>query len=290
MKNRTLLNFLLLAIFIGSCAAIFPAQTNPLIRRTTYKTENIEFGAGGTVSIVGALNGSVIVEGWQKNEIEVSAEIEVQAETETDLALLAQIDGFILSENFGHVSIISVGTHDKNYLRRVSPKFPKKLLMMPFRIDYRIKVPSFCRLEIDGGRGDLNVSKVEGAMRINFLNSNAKLDLIGGAISATFGSGTVDVSIPTRVWHTSSLELQMAEGMINVELGNNLDAEINAKILRTGHIENSFTQLKPRGRAKFTEKSIIATVGKGGAIMSFTLGNGTIKIQNSKFFNENSPK
>jgi hypothetical protein len=191
MKNQKLFNFFLLAIFILSFAEIFPAQTKSLIRRTTYKTENIEFGAGGTISIVGAPNGSVVVEGWQKNEVEISADIEVQAENETDLAQLAQINSFVLNENFGHLSIISVGTHDKNYVKRVVKKFPKNLLAMPFRIDYRIKVPSFCRLEIDGGRGELNVSKVEGAMRINFLNSNAKLDLIGGTINATFGSGNV---------------------------------------------------------------------------------------------------
>jgi hypothetical protein len=280
----------LLAIFILSFAEIFPAQTKSLIRRTTYKTENIEFGAGGTISIVGAPNGSVVVEGWQKNEVEISADIEVQAENETDLAQLAQINSFVLNENFGHLSIISVGTHDKNYVKRVVKKFPKNLLAMPFRIDYRIKVPSFCRLEIDGGRGELNVSKVEGAMRINFLNSNAKLDLIGGTINATFGSGNVDVSIQTRIWRESSLDVQMANGTINVELVQNLDAEINAKILRTGHIENAFSALKPRNRTKFTEKLINAKAGNGGATLSFIIGDGTIKMQDSKFLIESSKR
>jgi len=290
MKNQKLFNFFLLAIFILSFAEIFPAQTKSLIRRTTYKTENIEFGAGGTISIVGAPNGSVVVEGWQKNEVEISADIEVQAEKETDLAQLAQINSFVLNENFGHLSIISVGTHDKNYVKRVVKKFPKNLLAMPFRIDYRIKVPSFCRLEIDGGRGELNVSKVEGAMRINFLNSNAKLDLIGGTINATFGSGNVDVSIQTRIWRESSLDVQMANGTINVELVQNLDAEINAKILRTGHIENAFSALKPRNRTKFTEKLINAKAGNGGATLSFIIGDGTIKMQDSKFLIESSKR
>lgn len=287
MKNQKLFNFFLLGIFIWSCAAIFPAQTKPLIKRTTYKTESIEFRAGGTVSIVGAPNGSVIVEGWQKNEIEVSADIQMQAETETDLARLAQINSFVLAENFGHVSIVSVGTHDKNYLKRVFKKLPKNLLEMPFRIDYRIKVPSFCRLEIDGGRGDLSVSKVDGAMRINFLNSNAKLDLIGGTINTTFGSGNVDVAIQTPIWHGGSLDVQMANGTVSVELLSNLDAEINAKILRTGHIENAFNSLKPRSRTKFTEKLINAKAGKGGALLSFTIGDGTIKIQGSKYLGDN---
>jgi hypothetical protein len=171
------------------------AQAKPLLKRTTYKTEKIDFGAGGTVSIMGAPNGSISIEGWQKNEVEISADIEVQAETEADLALLAQVNSFLLDENFGHITIQSVGTYDKKYLKSVAKKFPKNLLTMPFRIDYRIKVPSYCDLEINGGNGDLNLSNVEGTMRINVLETNAKLNLIGGTIIATFGSGTVDVSI-----------------------------------------------------------------------------------------------
>ncbi len=89
------------------------AQTSPLIKRTTYKTETVEFGAGGTVTVVGAPDGSITVEGWQKNSVEITAEIEVRAGSEADLAELAKINGFIIDDDFGHIRITSVGTHDK---------------------------------------------------------------------------------------------------------------------------------------------------------------------------------
>lgn len=287
MKNQRLFHFFLLTICILSFAAIYPAQTKSLIRRTTYKTENIRFETGGTISIVGAPNGSLSVEGWDKNELEISADIEVQAETETDLARLSQINGFVLDENIGRLSIISVGTHDKNYLKRVGQKLSKSLLSMPFKIDYRVKIPNFSNLEIDGGLGDLYISKIVGAMRINFLRSNAKLDLDGGIVNATFGSGTVDVSINPRIGRKSRFDVQMANGNVNVELSNNADVEINVKILRTGKIENASGLLKSRSRAKFTDKLISATVGKGGAMLSFIVGDGTIKIHDSKFLGGN---
>jgi hypothetical protein len=290
MKKKKLLNFFLLVVFVLSFTAIIPAQTKSLIKRTTYKTDNLEFEAGDTISIVGAPNGSVSVEGWQKNEVEISADIEVQAETEMDLTRLAQVNGFVLDKNFRHLSIISVGTHDKNYLKRIAGKLPKNLLLMPFKVDYRIKVPSFCRLEIDGGQGDLQISKIIGAMRINFLRSNAKLDLEGGIITATFGSGSVDVSVNSRVLPKSNFDVQMADGTINVELTNNIDAEFSGKILRTGRIENASNLLKPPTRAKSTEKSIAARVGKGGGRLSFVVGDGTIKIQDSKLSNEQLEK
>jgi len=279
LKSKKICVHLCLSV-VTFCLFSLPifAQTKPLLKRTTYKTEKIDFGAGGTLSVVGAPNGSITIEGWQKNEVEITADIEVQAETEADLALLAQVNTFVLDESFGHITIQSVGAYDKKYLKGVAKNFPKNLLAMPFRIDYKIKVPAYCDLEINGGHGDLNLSNVEGTMRINVLETNAKLNLVGGTITATFGSGTIDVAIPTRGWRGRSADIQLASGMMNVSLPPNLSAEIDAKILRNGQIENSYKTLKPRDRTKFTTKLIAAKAGNGGVNLSFTVGDGTLKL------------
>lgn len=278
MKNRKLLRFCSLAIFICLTAAVSFAQNKPLVKRTTYKTETVDFGAGGTVSIIGAPAGSISVEGWQKNQVEISADVEMQAATEADLAELVKVSGFVIDDDFGHISITSVGTHDKDYLKRVAKKFPKNLLGLPFRIDYRIKVPVYCDLQIDGGVGDFNLSNVEGMMRINFLESNAKLNLLGGLVSATIGKGDVAVVIPYRSWRGRSVDVQLASGTMTVQLPLNLNANLDATVLRAGKVENALTNLKPRDRTKFGEKSIVATAGSGGAPLSFTVGEGQLKL------------
>src|SRR5437773_2301549 len=76
-----------LLILIGICAAPIPAQS--VLKRTTTKTDKFDFGAGGTVAITGAPAGSIRVTGSNKNEIEITAEIELQASSEADLARLA---------------------------------------------------------------------------------------------------------------------------------------------------------------------------------------------------------
>lgn len=281
MKIRTKKSFVYLclsAIVVFLFAFPAFAQTKTLLKRTTYKTETVEFGVGGTISIIGAPAGAITIEGWQKNEVEISAEIEVQAENEADLAQLAALNSFTFDVTMGRLSIVSVGTHDKNYLKRENKKLAKKLLGMPVKIDYKIKVPVFSDLEIDGGRGNFDLSNVEGAMRINFLDTNARLRLSGGGVIATFGNGNVDVEILSRSWRGRNADIQLGKGAMNVFLPLNLNADLDASILRTGKIESAFATLKPRDRSKFTEKLMTAKAGSGGVKFVFTVGDGDLKI------------
>ena len=278
MKNQKITKFITFGLFLIALSATCFAQNANLLKRTVYKNDKLDFGVGGTVSIIGAPEGSIVIEGWQKNEVEISAEIQLQAASEADLTRLAEINNFVLEESMGHLRITSVGTHDKNYLKRVAKKFPKNLLAMPLKIDYVIKVPNYSDINIDGGRGDLNLLNVEGEIHINYLESNAKLNLTGGSIVATVGGGNVQVVIPNRSWRGRSADIQLAAGTMNVQMPINLNADIDAKVLRSGQIENALTVLKPRDRTKFSDKSIIAKAGTGGAQLSFTVGDGTLKI------------
>ena len=255
------------------------AQTQPMLKRTTVKSDKFDFGAGGTVTIAGAPMGSITVEGWNQNQIEISAEITVEAVTEADLDRLSKVIGFQLDDSRGRVGILSVGLNNKKYVKSVDKKFPKNLMGNPYRIDYVVKVPRYCDVEIDGGKGDLAVSGVDGALKINFLETNAKLNLVGGGVLAVFGKGDVDVSIPTRSWRGRFADIQLASGTMSLNLPSGLNADFDATILRTGKIENGFADFKPRvRRQEFTEKSIAAKAGTGGVPLKFSVGDGTMKI------------
>lgn len=275
-----------LALFAGAFLILSTmafAQTPQMLKRTTVKSDKFDFGVGGTVTIVGSPMGSVTIEGWANNEIEISAEIVVEATTEADLERLAKVVGFTSDESTGRVSIISVGPHDKKYLKTVDKKFPKALLGNPYRIDYVLKVPRYCDIEIDGGKGDLNLAGVEGSIKINYLETNAKLSLIGGGVLAVFGKGDIDVTIPTRSWRGRFADVQLASGTMSLNLPTGLNADFDASIIRSGKIENAFTDFKPRVRKQeFTEKSIAAKAGTGGIQLKFSVGDGTMKIMQDR--------
>lgn len=274
-KINYLLGFVAVCLFVSTGIA----QSTSMLKRVTYKSDRLEFGVGGTLAVIGAPKGSIRIEGWNNREIEMTAEIEIEAPTEADLDRLSTVTGFVLEESIGRTGIISIGVNDKKNVKRVDKKFPKALLAMPFRINYVIKVPRYTDLQIDGGVGDLNISGVEGTMVVKYLESNAKIDLLGGGITATFGSGSVDVSIPSSNWRGRFADVQVASGTMNILLPSGLNAEFDASILRTGKIENGYVGFKPRARkGEFTDRSIIAKSGTGTVPLKFTVGDGILKI------------
>jgi hypothetical protein len=267
-----------LLIFIAFFLSVSAFSQPKLLKQSTVKTQTSTFGVGGTLTINGAPQGAITIESWNKNEIEITAEVEVQAENSADLALVSSVNGFAIDDTPNHVQIITIGMHDKDYMKKKFKKFPKRLLSLPWKIDYKIKIPKICDLEINGGRGDLKISGVEGAMQIKALETNADLNLVGGTINAVFGAGNVNVNVVTRSWRGRNLNIQLATGTMNVKFPENLNAQVDASILKTGKIENLSTQLKPRDRTSFSDKSISTKAGNGGALFTFIVGDGQLKI------------
>jgi len=113
----------------------------PLLTRTTTLHDTRRLGYSGAVTLVGAPAGSITIEGWQRSEVEVNAEVELRGPTAADLDRLALVNGYAIDEDANHIRIITTGTHDKKYLKRVAKDFPKSLIGLPWKVDYHIKVP-----------------------------------------------------------------------------------------------------------------------------------------------------
>jgi hypothetical protein len=254
----------------------------PLLTRTTPRHEVHRLLFGGKLSLSGAPVGSITIEGWERSEIDISAEIELHAATEDDLNRLAAINNFIVDEDLNHIRIFTTGTHDQKLLKRVAKDFPKSLIGLPWKIDYRIKVPAMTELEIDAGSGPISLAGVEGAIRLNALESEANLSLTGSLVSATVQRGMVNVTIPTRGWHGLGADIRLASGRMTVDLLPGFSGDINADVLRLGEIKNSIGEIEPRQSNSLAQRSFRGRMGNGGATLSFTVGEGTIEIRQSK--------
>jgi hypothetical protein len=255
-----------------------PTPATPLLTRTTTRHESVRLGYAGAVTIVGAPVGSITIEGWQRNEVDVSAEIELSAPSTQDLDRLAALNNFAIDEDANHIRIITTGTHDRTFLKRVAKDLPKSLIGLPWKIDYHIKVPAMTDLTIDAGNGPIKLSGVEGSLRLNAQQSVADLSLTGSDVAVIIQTGTVNFTIPARSWHGLRAEIKLASGNLNVELMPGFSGDIDAEVLRTGEVKNTFPGLEPRERNSITPRSVRARAGSGGAMLTFTVGDGTIQI------------
>ena len=248
------------------------------IKRTVARHETHRLPYGGSVTVLGAPIGSIVIEGWQRSEIDIVADIELQAPTEADLDLLAAVNNFAVDVDSNHVRIVTAGTHDKKYLQQVAKKFPKTLLGLPWKIDFRIKVPVLTDVAIDSGVGAIKLNGVEGNIRMNALQSDAELTLTGGHFLSIIQRGAVKLTIPTRSWRGLGANLQLAGGTLDVALAPGFSGEIDANILRLGEIKNSYPGLTTR-EGTANSRLLLGRAGSGGARLSFTVGDGMLSFR-----------
>jgi hypothetical protein len=250
-----------------------------LLTRTSTRHELRRFSYGGTVTLIAPPRGSVTVEGWNRNEVDLTAEIELQAPTQADLDQLATVNGFVFDEDLNHLSILTTGTHDRVYMKRSAKNFPKKLLNLPWKIDFKLRVPINTDLEINAGHGTVKLSGVEGALRISATESDTALTLTGGVVSTTVTAGSITFTIPTRSWRGSGADIRVASGTINVDLPAGFSGDIDAEVLRTGKIVNTYETLESREKPGITERTVRARAGAGGPYFKFTVGDGVVNIR-----------
>jgi hypothetical protein len=250
-----------------------------LLTRTTRRQETRRFSYGGTVTLIAAPRGSVTVEGWSRNEVEVTADIELKGPTEAELDQLAKVNSFVFDEDMNHLSVLTTGTHDRAYMKRSAKNFPKKLLNMPWKIDYRLRVPVNTDLEVNAGHGSVKLSNVEGALRVSATESDTALLLTGGVVSSTVTAGSITLTIPARSWRGGGADLRVASGTINVDLPAGFSGDIDAEVLRTGKIVNTYEGLASREKPGITERTVRARAGAGGAYFKFTVGDGVVNIR-----------
>ena len=258
----------------------------PTLVRTTSRHEVRRLSYGGTFTLVGAPAGSIRIEGWAKNEVDISAEIELRADTEADLNLLGVLNNFVVDDVSNHVTVMTVGTHDKAFMRTAAKKFPKELLGLPWKIDYRIRVPMAIDLDINAGRGPVSISGTEGDVRLTAADSETDLRLGSGSLAATVATGKVKLTVPGRSWRRGGIDLRVAAGEITIELPAGFSADLDGEIIQSGQINYAYPGLEEREKPGLTPRRMKGRAGAGGAFINLTVGVGNININRTVVSNQ----
>jgi len=256
-----------------------PPVAPPALVRTTMRNETRRLGYGGTLTIIGAPEGSITIAGWSRSDVEIRAEIQLRADTEQDLDRLAAVNGFVLDEDMNHLRVLTTSTHDRAFMKAKAKNFPKNLLGLPWKIDYRIRVPMSVDLDINAGRGPINLAGVEGNVRVSSPQSETRLEFAGGTVSTTIAAGRVTLKVLGRSWHGVGADIKVAAGDIVLELPPGFSGDLDADILRVGEIENTYEGLEAREKPGITKQQIKGRMGAGGGFLKLTVGEGRIFIR-----------
>ncbi len=276
------------------------ASNSALLTRRTTRRELRRFPYGSSLALLAAPVGSVTIEAWSRPEIEIEADIESRAASEADLDQLALVNNFIVdAESPNRIQILTVGTHDRKYMKRVAKNFPKRLLNADWKIDYRIRVPALIDLELNTGRGAVRLTGTEGSLRLTAIEGDVTLALAGGDLAATVGAGTITLRPTARSWRGRGVDVRLGSGTFNVELPADFNAAIDANVLRTGRIEqiypgltapedslisssttstDSSSNTTPATTAQTSLRTLRVRAGMGGAPFVLTVGDGLLRI------------
>jgi putative adhesin len=158
MRNKRQMTFGPL-LFVCCLGIGFPAQAQTIDKREAEvtTTQSLEFGARGTVQIVDSF-GSVKVEGWDKEEVEMTVTKRTQKKYEPkDIGKATKgLERFkVTMEAVGETSLLVINTTYPSW----TPFFRGKTNL---KLDYLIKVPRQSTLLIKHGIGEVEVVNVSG--------------------------------------------------------------------------------------------------------------------------------
>jgi len=215
---------------------------------------HFELPPGGHVSVVN-VHGSVLVEGWDRAEVE--ATVAMRSEVPTD-----QLDD------------VQVAVEARPGGVAFHTLYPSGL-DTPIRVDYRLRVPRQVRLdELSTLEGDIVVHDVEGSMETHNLHGDIEGINVSGSIVAHALTGNILVSL--RALPNPRLPLQLATINGNVDLVMPPQANANLELSTVaGNIVGDYPFQVSSVPGDSTRR---AQVGAGGVRVELRTVRGNIRV------------
>jgi hypothetical protein len=223
-------------------------------------SETHPLAPNGAISL-GNINGTVIVEGWDRDEVSIEAEIIARNE---DALARAKI---VVEHSDDHIAI--------------KTEYAKRFLFLwtsnPPTVRYTLKVPVGAELRrIDVVNGDVRVRGVRGFVDVDTVNGS--IEATGLASGGRFDSvnGSIQVSF-VRVGPRDQIKLDTVNGSCTATLPHDAAFTLKADSLN-GRIRCDF----PITLGKSGHRHLKGSVNGGGATVVLDSVNGALAIKKAK--------
>ena len=216
----------------------------------------------GNVS-VSNVNGSIIVEAWDRDEVKLEATKIADTKeglADVEIKVDATADSFSVEADYK-----SWKWNDKRNENR-----NRKL-----EVEFRLSVPRTAVLnEIETVNGSVTVSNFANVTKISAVNGNVTATNIRGAANLSTVNGGVTADFD-RVDGASKISLSTVNGSVNLIIPSDVNATIKADSLN-GNITNDFGL--PVKKGQYVGRDLYGKVGTGEAQIKLSSVNGRLSI------------
>lgn len=218
------------------------------------------------------VNGSVLVSGWDKKEIEIIAYKKVRAtSSEKARELLNKLDVEVV-ESGGEIEINTILPRKRD---RNGGFFSWLLNISGFdvAVKYEIKVPLKMDLDLRSTNGGIRIDNCKGMIKLTTTNGKITGDKISGNIIARTTNGSVEMEM-LKVDIQEEMTLKTTNGSIRLYLPDDINVDVKAKTTN-GSIRCELPLTEGYEKSK---RRLEGSINKGGPRIYLKTTNGSIKI------------
>jgi hypothetical protein len=215
--------------------------------------QNYPLQPGGTFELQN-VNGTVEVQGWDRNEVEVHA-VKTAKQGETDLER------------------VSIEVDARPNAVSITTRYPQNE-GVEVAVEYTIHVPHGARVEHIGTvNGTLRISGLENVEDLHTVNGDIEVFEAGGNIHAHTTNGNVHLELAHGL-DKSGATAETTNGSLVVAVPSDLEAELEARCLNG----NFYSELPVTVESSQRPREVHGKLGRGGAPIHLRTVNGGIRL------------
>lgn len=266
MKNLLFAFLSLLLLSTGSLA-----QTEKIITDSEWCKEKNNWGSEkkrhcevreitldtrSKLSVDGGKNGGISIKGWDKNEIQILAQVSVYTRKRGDAKEI--------------VDDVSISTRST-----IKADVPKLGNRESVSVSYRIYVPNNIDLNLEAYNGGISLKNINGDLDFETLNGGITLSNLGGKVNGETTNGGIKVELTGSEWIGDELDVETTNGGIVFYIPENYNA-----MLETGTVNGSLDLDFPVTVSGRIDRDLKITLGKGGNLVRVKTVNSGVKLKN----------
>ncbi len=263
MKSRFFVPVLILIVLLALPSTLCAYRLNRVWERRFEVDE-------GARLIIENVNGSIDVEGWGNEAIEIVAKIRIKAPSKSNANKIFRKIEFDVDADAGMVDVRA----DLPRLRRTGLFSFFGESNLSITITYIIKVPYRTNIELESVNGKISVEDVEGMFFLKTVNGSIDIHSPGGEGEIKSVNGGIDCVIK-EFPEGGELTIKTVNGGVRVELPDDTGAELDIRTLN-GRARTDFDLGRVR---KIKRTRIQGEIGDGNGYIYIRTTNGGISVR-----------